>query len=546
MDTNAFTKEKLDEMPKDVLVTLYLQLTEQYSVILKQNEELLHKVDNLQEQLLILVQNRFGRKSEKNLAIPGQLTLADEYADVFNEAEVLADTGNPSEPLIEEVVVRRKSRSKGVRESNLEHLETQVIEHSLDEETLKKHFPHGWHELADEVHKDLVIIPMRLQVNEHHVKIYAGNRDEEGILRAPAPKRLLDHSILTPELGAFIINTKYVNAVPLNRLSEEFLRGDAKIARQDMAGWMIRLYQYYLLPIRQMMKETMLRGHHIHCDETPFVMPGKAKQYMWLYHSPADENTPSIFLYEYPGTRGSAAPREFLKGYSGYAVTDGYQVYHILARESAGELKVAGCWAHARRRFAEIVKVAGKAGPQTIGQKVAAEAVERIAAIYHVDDMNEGESAKDRLEHRKRVVKPLVDAYFAWVKEKAAAPGLDPSSKLAAALNYSVNQEEFLRTFLTDGRLPLDNNDAERSIRAFCVGKKNWHIIDSKSGAEASAFLYSLAETAKANNLKTYPYFAYLLHQLKEYPRGNVPRDVLEALMPWSDKLPDICRKNLE
>ena len=152
-------------------------------------------------------------------------------------------------------------------------------------------------------------------------------------------------------------------------------------------------------------------------------------------------------------------------------------------------------------------------------------------------------SASERLENQKRSVKPLVDAYFEWVKMQAGRKGLDKSSKLTGALNYSVNQEQFLRVFLEDGEIPPDNNDAERSIRSFCVGKHNWQIIDSKNGAEASAMLYSLAETAKANNLKPYEYFSYLLTQLMKYPRGKVPEDELAKLMPWSAELPDHCRK---
>lgn len=157
--------------------------------------------------------------------------------------------------------------------------------------------------------------------------------------------------------------------------------------------------------------------------------------------------------------------------------------------------------------------------------------------------MYKNASASERLENRQSSVKPLVDAYFGWVKKQLDRKGLDKSSKLAGALNYSVNQEPFLRVFLEDGEIPPDNNDAERSIRAFCVGKHNWHIIDSKNGAKASAMLYSLAETAKANGLKPYEYFSYLLIRLMEYPRDHVPEEELEKLMPWSAELPDSCRK---
>lgn len=214
-----------------------------------------------------------------------------------------------------------------------------------------------------------------------------------------------------------------------------------------------------------------------------------------------------------------------------------------MANEHPDDLKVAGCRIHARRKFAEIVKAAGKAGPTTPGQKTAAEAVKRIASIYHIENMYKESSEEERLDNRQKSVKPLVDAYFEWVKEQLCKPGLDQGSQIARALNYSVNQEQFLRVFLENGEIPPDNNDAERSIRAFCVGKHSWRIIDSKNGAEASAMLYSLAETAKANRLKPYEYFAYLLTRLMQYPRDNVPEEVLVKLMPWSQELPDNCRK---
>ena len=136
-----------------------------------------------------------------------------------------------------------------------------------------------------------------------------------------------------------------------------------------------------------------------------------------------------------------------------------------------------------------------------------------------------------------------MDAYFAWVKEQLDKPGLDQGSAIRIALNYSVNQEPYLRTFLEHSEVPLDNNDAERSIKKFCVGKHSWHLIDSKKGAEASAMMYSIAETAKANNLNPFEYFKYLMEQLKEYPRDNVPEDKLKELMPWSSSLPDCCKQ---
>ena len=151
-------------------------------------------------------------------------------------------------------------------------------------------------------------------------------------------------------------------------------------------------------------------------------------------------------------------------------------------------------------------------------------------------------SPEERLKHRQTSVLPLVDAYFAWVKDPMLTLGMDKSGKSYKAIQYSINQEQFLRVFLEDPMVPLDNNDAERSIRAFCVGKHNWHISDTKAGAKASGRLYSLAETAKANGLRPYEYFKYLLEQMLLHI-GDSTDAYIDDLVPWSDKILDYCRK---
>ncbi len=268
---------------------------------------------------------------------------------------------------------------------------------------------------------------------------------------------------------------------------------------------------------------------------------------MWVYHSPGHGNCHPVYLYEYDnGSRAGYVIGEYLKGYTGVLVTDGYQSYHTLQKERSDDIKVAGCWAHVRRKFTDIVKAADKKKAMTSGQKVADEAIKRITIIYYTDNMYKGISPKRILDNRQQSVKPLVDAYFAWVKGVTENPVLDHSSTLRTALNHSLNQEQYLRTFLDDSEVPLDNNDAERSIKKFCVGKHSWHIIESKYGAKASAMMYPIAETAKANGLNPFEYFQYLMEQLKEYPRNDVPEDKLSELMSWSLTLPDCCKQQLK
>lgn len=182
-----------------------------------------------------------------------------------------------------------------------------VIHHDCLEEELQEHFPKGWHPMEDEVHKELQYILARFKVLEHHIKVYVSDSDCGGFLRARAPERLLAHSIFTLEFADAIYNAKYLNAVLLNRLLEEFLRNNVNIPRQDMAGWMIRLSEYYLQPVHDLMKAEIMKPHYIHCDETPFIMPRQSKKYMWVFHSPGGNDTHPLFLYEYLGGRNGGA-----------------------------------------------------------------------------------------------------------------------------------------------------------------------------------------------------------------------------------------------
>lgn len=547
MEKNIVTPDELNNLSREALVQLCVMLSENFSIlseqsrtIQNQNEQLLTQVENLKQQLAILTQDRFGKKTETDKQMFGQLSFDLENMCILNEAEKLTENGISEETVFEEVIVRRK-KVKGKRDLNLENIEVETVIHECTEEELDECFPKGWHSLADEIYKELQYIPARFKVLEHHVKVYAGDHDTGSIVRAKTPKRLLAHSILTPELAAAVFNAKYVNAVPLNRLSEEFLRNDVNIPRQDMAGWMIRLYEYYLGPVHERMKKEILKSHHVHCDETPFVMPEHSKEYMWVFHSPGGNDTHPVFLYEYLGGRNGRVIQEYLKEYKGTLITDGYQPYHTMMK-SSDTIKVAGCWAHARRKFAEIVKSVKKDGSKlSPAEKIAAEAVKRIDAMYHLDNKYKESSAQERLDNRQQSIKALADDYFAWIKVQNTKPCSNKALK--EALNYSSNQEKYLRAFLTDPLLPLDNNDAERSIRTFCVGKHSWHIIDSVKGADASALLYSIAESAKANDVKPYEYFVYLLSELVKYPRGEVPEEVLDRIMPWSEELPDSCRK---
>lgn len=550
----ALTTEKLKALPQDVLISLYLQmqsnlfsLQQNQEKLISQNEQLIKQVENMKEAILLAQQNRFGRKTEK--AIDGQITLSDlspDFTDVLNEAEKTVEGGMPEEPEFEEVTFKRR-RKKGVRDLDLSGLEVRVIPHEIPEEELKKLFPKGYTRLEDERYRELEFIPAQFKVNEHHIAVYA-DKGSDRIIKAERPARLLPGSLVTPTLASSIINAKYANGIPLERLSQDFAARDVKLRRQTMARWMIKLNEGYFSVIYDLMRKELFKAKVIHSDETPFVVnetnkaldrkPG-TKSYMWVYYTKEKYGSHPICLYDHCVSRRADHPEEFLKDYTGTLVTDGYQVYHKIEDDSGGSIKIAGCWAHAKRRFSNLCKALGK---KVAGGTIAEEGEKRIRAIYHVDNMTKDASPEERLKNRQDSVKPLVDAYFVWAKEKYAL--IDKASKTGEALSYSINQEKYLRAFLDDPMIPLDNNDAEREgIRPFTIGRKNWVIVDSERGAEAGAVIYSLVRTAIMNNLKPAQYIQYILEKMPERMSEPASQTGFEDLLPWSAEAKAACEK---
>ena len=382
--------------------------------------------------------------------------------------------------------------------------------------------------------------PAKIEVEEHHVKVYAGKETEE-VIKAPHPQTLLRGSLVSPSLEAAVINAKYVNAVPLYRQEQEFERYGLHISRQNMANWTIQCADRYLAVLYDYLHEKMYGYHVLQADETPVLVnkdgrPAGSKSYMWVYRTGRMYTERQIVLYEYQKTRNASHPREFLKDFNGVCVTDGYQVYHTIEGERE-DLKIAGCWSHARRRFDEAVKALPKAKQKDSRAYLA---LTMIQAIYREEKQLKDLPAEERKNRRQLSVKPLVEAYFTWVRENL--PKVPQKSKTWEGFNYSLNQEKYLKVFLDDGEVPMDNNAAEQSIRGFCIGKKNWVMIDTIAGAKSSAIIYSIAETAKANNLKPYDYFEYLLTEIPKH-LDDTDRSFLDDLLPWSPSLPENCRK---
>lgn len=531
-----FTEEQLKSLTTDSLVSMVM--------ILQNNQiEQKHAIDQLTEQIRLMNQRQYGRKTEQKSSLYEQLQL-----DIaFNETEVTVDEETESEPEIEKVVVRK--RPKGKKEDSLKKIINRREEYvTLSETELKeKYGEKGWKRLPDQIVTKLEHIPACFEVVTYHIAVYAPKRDdsEQSIIRAPKPAELWEGSIVTPTLLSSIMTAKYLNAMPLYRQEQMYKANDVNISRRTMASWIIRSYDRYLKYFYQAMKEQMMKQTILHADETPFEVSkdgrsAGSKSYMWVYCSGEEEGLSKIVLYDYCYTRGAENAQRFLKDYSGTLITDGYQVYHKLANDEPDRFVVAGCWAHTKRKFTEILKSAGKS--KSSSYTIASIAEKRIQKIYHEDNKLKEMSPEEKTKARQEKIKPLVDEFFTYIKTIDDTNILAKESATGKAITYALNQEKFLRVFLNDGRLPMDNNEAERKIRGFTIGRKSWVMIDTKSGAEASAAIYSIVETAKANNLKIYDYLTYLLSELSKNLQ-DLNTEVPERLLPWSSELPSNIRK---
>jgi transposase len=536
-----FTEEQLNTLDKSFIVNLFLQLQDQNDKLSGEIQELNKKMEVLIEQITLANKNRFGRSSEK-MTDTAQICFMEVDGTIvfFNEAEAVSDL-DAEEPDTLESKLARKSKTVGKKEADIKGLPVNVINHYMTEEELTAEFgENGWKQLPDAISKRYRFIPAKVEIDEHHVGVYAGKKDGR-ILKADHPKALLHGSLVSPTIAAAIMNGKYVNAVPLYRLEQEFSRYGLTITRQNMANWMIRLGESYLAVLYDYLHQKLYDYHVIQADETPVLVnrdgrSAGSKSYMWVYRSGHLYADKQIVLYDYQKTRNSSHPRKFLRDYSGICVTDGYQVYHTIEKERE-DLRIAGCWVHARRKFDEALTVIPKAHQN---KSDAFLVIKQIQAIYREESKLSQLSSEERLMQRQLVIKPLVAALFVYLKKME--PTVPASGQLRKAYTYILNQEKYLRVFLEDGEVPIDNNASERAIRGFCIGKKNWQMIDTINGAHSSAIIYSIAETAKANNLKPYDYFVYLLEEIPKH-MDEEDRSFLEDLLPWSQKLPEGIRK---
>jgi transposase len=495
--------------------------------------ELEAKLHWYEEQYRLAQHRRFGPSSER--------THPDQQQIIFNEIEAEAPSSAPEEPTFETITYERR-KQKGQRQAALAELPVERIEHRLpEEEQVCPQCGGALHEMSEQVRQELKIIPAQVIRVEHVQSIYACRCCQEKeistpVLTAPMPAPVIPGSLASPSSLAFIMNQKFVEGLPLYRQEQQLERMGIELSRQTMANWMLIGAERWLSLLYDPMHDELLKRDILHADETSFQVlhePGRAAEtqsWLWMYRSGL--GGPPIVLFNYQETRSGDHPCRFLSGFKGYLHVDGYSGYEKLPTD---DVKLVGCWAHARRKFEEALKVLpadARAG------SVAQEGLDFCNRLFAIERDLKTVTPEERYAARLARSKPILDAFHAWLEGKAGVT-LN-KNLLGEAIKYCRRQWPKLIRFLEDGRLSLDNNSSERAVKTFVIGRKNWLFANTPRGARASAIIYSIVETAKENGLNPLAYLTYLFEQLPNINTSD-PAEV-KKLLPWSETLPATCR----
>ncbi len=495
------------------------------------------RIEQLLDYIVLLRKRQFGARADR----PNK----DQFS-LFDEAELealLAELDVPADQDDAESTAQAKTKSehkKPVRRSLPAHFNRveKIIDLS-DEE--KAALGDEWTFIGYDTSEQLAVIPRQHYVIAYKRAKYVPNNDEvagaeQGVRIAPRPDQIIPKSIAHSSVIADVVTRKFVDGLPLYRQEAIHAREGIDLSRQTMSGWMIQLHER-LSPLMAAMKRLLYQGRVIHIDETRLQVlnePGRGntqQSYMWVYGGgPPDK---PVIWFQYADTRSGEVPEEFLyprgedpPGGAMYLVTDGYDGYNALSK-APGILGHEACWAHVRRRFIEA----------THGRKNTAAAHQMVALIrklYEVERVARGKSAQARKAIRHAQAEPILDKIKVWLDQKVVK--VLPKSPLGTAIAYTLGLWPKLITYLEDGHIEIDNNKAENAIRPFVIGRKAWLFSGSPRGAHASATLYTLVETAKANDLEPWTYLNYLFEKL---PVAKSEQALL-ALLPQNLKMDDL------
>ena len=489
------------------------------------NQQLLtKKAEWLEAELAIAKHNQsllrsalYGKKSEKF-----KESYTDQMSFMFNEAEEYAPglDEDVDDEAVEVKETKDKVKSKAGRRKLPAHLPREEIIHELTKEELKCDCGGELTKIGSEESEQLDVIPAKVVVRKHIRYKYACKTCEECVKRAPAAFSPLKQSIATSNLLALLSVQKYEDHLPLYRQEKIWQRLGISLSRATMSNWILAC-GLKLNPLIEILKEEINKADYVCSDETTVnvLSNDKSTNYMWVHMSGARENR--AVVYEYHQSRSGDMASNFLSEFKGYHQCDGYGGYSDLHNKK--EVTGVGCMAHARRKFMEIYKIVKKPGITTTILGI-------IRKLYEIESKIQDLSFEEILKQRQEKAKPIMDDLHRRLLEyQEMAP---PKSVLGGAINYMINQWDKLTSYLENGKVRIDNNDCERAMKPFAIGRKNWMFSNSEKGAEGSSVIFSIIETCKANNVNSYNYLRYIFENIHKAENKQQLRSLLPYNLP--------------
>ena len=495
----------------------------------KQSRQKDEEIERLQQIILNLQRAQFGQRSEKQRYVLDDGTQQLSLFDMQTETPA----PEPSPHSEKEIHVSGHSRKK---KRTLEELcaTLPVEERIVDLPDDEKVNANG-HALAcigqEYIRTELVLERAKAKVVKHYRKVYADHELEQEtgyseVFKPVMPPPLLPHSYASASVVTDVLMKKYVDAMPLYRQEQMWKRMGVELKRGTMANWVIQVADLYLRPFWKRIRSELLTQSTIHADETVMQVlkekgkPASSESRMWVYSS-AKRADIQLRCFEYRESRSGKWAQTFLEGFKGVLITDGYSGYNKVQ-----EAERAGCWAHMRRKWLEAM-------PEGADAKTckAVQGYEFCNRLFELERQFEELTAEERLIQRKEKSGPVLEAYWKWLYTIPR-----PTGKLKDAVTYAQNQKAHLSAFLEHGEIEISNNQVENAIRPFVVGRKGWLFADTPQGAEASAIIYSLMETAKANSLRLDDYLLHLLSIMPERAEQNKDFE-MDDLLPWSEEM---------
>lgn len=528
-------KEEL-QMLRELVKKQKLQLSEKDEIIRRQQIQ----IENMTQALLHARKKMFGKSSE--------VSTGYEQLCLFEETTELAKALLKEQETVVVKEHKRTPRKPGIRKEMLAGLPKEIEEYIIDAEEKCSVCGGELKVIGKEIVRTEVEFKPATLIVKQIVRQIAkckscssdGNDRPAHIQKASVPAKVLPHSIATHSLVAQIMYQKFGMGAPFARQERDFYQMGLEISRANMAHWTIRCSDEWLMPVYHRIHQILIQKCEIlHMDETRIQVnkeSGKkasSDSFMWVLQSGACEDIKATFFH-YSRTRSRKVALELIDGFKGYLTTDAYAAYANMHLE---DVKNSFCWSHLRRYYIDSIPL-DNSGKEIPGSK-GAEGREYVNLLFRLEKETSDLSYEDKKAKRQEASRALLDAFWSWVENTITIP--TTNEKLTKALNYSLNHKKELEMFLEDGRLEISNNLCESHIRPFATARRAWLFADTPNGARANAVLYTLVETARANDLNVYAYLDYLLAEMPNADFCNHP-EIIDDMLPWSDKLPESCR----